>query len=106
MEGVSIRPMVSGDFPAFDRFGAALHALHQQARPDLFAPCRHLFTQEGFEGMLGGPGQILLIAEDGDGAVGICAAERKQPPPRAAGSRLAPGQREGGPALHPAGVAL
>ena len=80
MENLCVRPMVSGDFPAFDRFDAALHALHQQARPDLFAPCRHLFTREEFESMLGDPRQILLIAEAGGAPAGICAARLAQPP--------------------------
>ena len=38
---MAIRPMALGDFPAFGRFEAALHAMHQQARPDLFVPCEH-----------------------------------------------------------------
>ncbi len=43
MAPAAIRSMVLTDFPAFDRFDGALHAMHQQARPDLFAPCKHLF---------------------------------------------------------------
>ncbi len=80
MAQVAVRPMVLADFPAFDRFDAALHAMHQQARPDLFAPCKHLFTQADFEKLLASPNEIALIAEDGDRPAGICMATIKEPP--------------------------
>lgn len=80
MPEIHIRPMVLGDFPVFDRFDAALHKMHQQARPDLFAPCEHLFTQQQFAEMLADPGQVLLLAEVGGRPAGLCAAELKQPP--------------------------
>lgn len=80
MAQATVRPMVLADFPAFDRFDAALHAMHQQARPDLFAPCKHLFTQADFEKLLASPNEIALIAEDGDRPVGICMATIKEPP--------------------------
>lgn len=77
---VVVRPMVLSDFPAFDRFDAALHAMHQQARPDLFAPCEHLFTQEEFAHLLADEREVALIAEAGGRAVGICMATIKEPP--------------------------
>lgn len=76
----TIRSMVLADYPAFDRFDGALHAMHQQARPDLFAPCKHLFTQADFEKLLASPNEIALIAEVGDRPAGICMATIKEPP--------------------------
>ncbi len=80
MAPAAIRSMVLTDFPAFDRFDGALHAMHQQARPDLFAPCKHLFTQADFEKLLASPNEIALIAEVGDRPAGICMATIKEPP--------------------------
>ena len=81
MAEITVRPMRPADFPAFDRFDAALHKMHQQARPDLFAPCGHLVTLREFEGVLDSPDEIALIAEDGCKPAGICMATIMEPPP-------------------------
>lgn len=105
MAHIVVRPMVLADFPAFDYFDAALHAMHQQARPDLLAPCGHLFTQAEFTSMLESPGQVALLAEDGPTPVGICMGRGRcgQGPAR---SRETRGGGKGGRPRRPYGMAL
>lgn len=76
---MAIRPMALGDFPAFDRFEAALHAMHQQARPDLFVPCEHPTSKGEFQKMLDNPLCIKLLAEKGGKPLGMLVMYLREP---------------------------
>lgn len=79
MAPVTIRPMAEGDYPVFDRFEAALHEMHRQARPDLFVPCEHPASEEEFRKMLDNPLCVKLLAEQGGRPLGMLVAYLREP---------------------------
>ena len=49
---ISIRTMTVQDYPLFDVMESALHRMHQQARPDLFAELAHPCSRAEFSQMI------------------------------------------------------
>ena len=56
------------DFPAVNRLAAQVHALHAEARPDVFSPSDAPYDAEGFASLLSDPMSSVYVAER-DGAV-------------------------------------
>lgn len=76
-----IRDMVPDDYPVYDRFESSLHRMHQEARPDLFKPCEHPFSQERFQSQLTDGSTQIFLAETEDGIpLGMCVLEIHHPP--------------------------
>ena len=60
---ISIRTMTVQDYPLFDVMESALHRMHQQARPDLFAELAHPCSRAEFSQMIQDSHRELFLAE-------------------------------------------
>lgn len=75
---ISIRRMRDGDYAAFDGMMQRLHAIHVNARPDVYRDVPHIYSEEDFKNkMLDGENYFSIFALDGDTPIGMCVAEKK-----------------------------
>ena len=69
---ISIRTMTVQDYPLFDVMESALHRMHQQARPDLFAELAHPCSRAEFSQMIQDSHRELFLAEWKGKPAGMC----------------------------------
>ena len=70
-----IRNLRPDDYPEADRLMGLLHKLHVDARPDLYVPMEHIYSEEKFGQMLDSQDYITLGAELDGKLIGLCIAE-------------------------------
>ncbi len=67
-----IRPIAEKDYSAFDALMRELHRLHSEARPDIYLPAEHIYSEEQFLEMLSEENRFMFAAESDNEVVGIC----------------------------------
>ena len=72
---VSFRLAAPADFPAVNRLAAQVHALHAEARPDVFLPADAPYEAEGFASLLSDPMTSVYVAELDGAVVGYAVLE-------------------------------
>ncbi len=75
---LTFRKMTADDYGAVDGLMRELHALHAEARPDMYVPVEHPYTHEEFLRRVSGDGWISLLAESGGAVVGITFVELRE----------------------------
>ena len=73
-----IRPMTPNDYARIDLLMQQLHQIHLQARPDLFVPLEHPYSQEEFCQMTVSSQKICLVAEQDGEIAGLCIVTMKE----------------------------
>lgn len=75
---VIIRNMNENDYAEFDTLMAKLHGLHVTARPDVFLPVPHIYSEDVFRNeILNSETHFALCAVSDGKIVGICTAEKR-----------------------------
>ena len=67
-----IRALVLSDYSAVDMLMSELHELHAEKRPDIYAPAKHIYSEEQFAEMLENENTFAIGAEIEGELAGIC----------------------------------
>ena len=79
---VRVRPASLDDYDALVGLFEELDAFHREARPDFFQPFEGpARTREQVERWLGDPASTVLVAESGEGVVGLAVLLTRPPSP-------------------------
>ncbi len=75
---VFIRNMNENDYAEFDSLMAKLHGIHVTARPDVYLPVPHIYSEDVFRNEIINPETHFALCAVSDGKiVGICTAEKR-----------------------------
>ena len=80
-----IRNLVLSDYPAVDMLMSELHELHAEKRPDIYAPAKHIYSEEQFAEMLESENTFAIGAEIEGELAGICFFDIRGKNPKAKG---------------------
>lgn len=70
-----IRNLRPDDYPQADRLMGLLHKLHVDARPDLYVPMEHIYSEEKYGQMVESKDCIALCAVEQGQIIGLCIAQ-------------------------------
>ncbi len=69
---MKIKNLVLTDYSAVDMLMSELHELHAKNRPDIYAPAKHIYSEEQFAEMIGNENTFAIGAEIEGELAGMC----------------------------------